>query len=130
MGKFRLACAIDAYEGAKQRPPKPRWLATYYGQRLHSFQYWTKIYWATPPWILKHIPRMKCKYESTPEGHELDHIVPLKSDLVCGLHVPWNFQHLPSAINQYKSNDMWPGHPNENIDMFEVDLHHQFDLFS
>lgn len=43
--------------------------------------------------------------------HEVDHIVPLQSPIVCGLHCEANMQVLPKAINAAKYNRYWPDMP-------------------
>lgn len=41
----------------------------------------------------------------------VDHIVPLNSKLVCGLHVEHNLQVIPGAANIRKQNLHWPDMP-------------------
>lgn len=57
---------------------------------------------ATPTWADQEL--INLIYEECPEGYEVDHIIPLSSNSVCGLHCPDNFQYLTSSQNKQKSN--------------------------
>jgi hypothetical protein len=62
---------------------------------------------ATPAWADHNIIDdfyLEAKYHQL----EVDHIVPLQSDLVCGLHVEHNLQLLSIEENRSKGNREWP----------------------
>jgi 5-methylcytosine-specific restriction endonuclease McrA len=69
---------------------------------------------ATPKWLTKdQLNEIKQYYILAKELQWLslksdpltvDHIVPLVSPNVCGLHVPWNLQILPRSQNSSKGN--------------------------
>jgi hypothetical protein len=42
---------------------------------------------------------------------QVDHVVPLQSKEVCGLHAQTNLSILPAAWNAKKGNRTWPGKP-------------------
>lgn len=68
---------------------------------------------ATPKWLNKEQKQqiadtyelMRDCRTITGEHYHVDHIVPLRGDNICGLHVPWNLQVLPSDVNISKSNN-------------------------
>lgn len=51
-----------------------------------------------------HSKEIKRIYRECPDGHEVDHIIPLRGEGVNGLHVPWNLQYLPAIENRKKGN--------------------------
>jgi len=57
---------------------------------------------ATPPWETD--ARIKSFYLGCPKGYHVDHIIPLRGDVVSGLHVVENLQYLPARENLQKSN--------------------------
>jgi 5-methylcytosine-specific restriction endonuclease McrA len=61
---------------------------------------------ATPSWAnLKAIREI---YEKCPNGMEVDHIIPIKGKLVCGLHTENNLQYLSKEENSKKRNKFIP----------------------
>jgi 5-methylcytosine-specific restriction endonuclease McrA len=51
-------------------------------------------------------PLIKEFYMNCPQGHHVDHIIPISNPLVCGLHVPWNLQYLTKEENLKKGNKL------------------------
>jgi uncharacterized protein YdaU (DUF1376 family) len=69
---------------------------------------------ATPKWLSREQKRQiqslydesRQKTIETGIAHQVDHIVPLRSEAVCGLHVPWNLQVLTAEKNRLKGNEV------------------------
>lgn len=70
---------------------------------------------ATPPWadkreIAKIYAAARVLTEQTGKPWHVDHAVPLRHPLVCGLHCEANLQLLPSDFNVAKGNQWSPDH--------------------
>lgn len=60
---------------------------------------------ATPSWLTKaQLAEITEFYKNCPDGYHVDHIEPLQGKDRSGLHVLWNLQYLPAAVNQRKGN--------------------------
>lgn len=71
---------------------------------------------ATPSWasnfILKEAYELaKLRGKHTGFEWHVDHIVPLQSKYVCGLHCEANIQVIPGSENRAKNNRYWPDMP-------------------
>ena len=56
----------------------------------------------TPSWA--DLEKIKEVYKNCPEGHHVDHIIPLQGATVSGLHVETNLQYLTAEENLKKGN--------------------------
>ena len=89
-----------AREWCKKNRGKANYTVALYRARLHR---------ATPAWAdiakIKEIYReARMLTERTGEQHHVDHIYPLKSRQICGLHVHQNLRIIPARDNIRKSN--------------------------
>jgi hypothetical protein len=71
-------------------------------KRADKCVYKSRLRKATPIWANKELIREV--YSNKPEGCHVDHVVPIRGETVCGLHVVENLQYLTAAENMEKGN--------------------------
>ena len=85
----------------------------YRGKRISQIaSYRSQKLQAQPDWLSKKdLRRINNIYEvaskvseRTGKPHDVDHVVPLQGESVCGLHVPWNLAIIPASMNRSKGN--------------------------
>lgn len=69
-----------------------------------------KLKRAKTKWFEKYMVE-RVYHEAALRGWEVDHVVPLQSEKVCGLHCHDNLQILEKKLNRAKSNSVWPDMP-------------------
>lgn len=108
--RFRNRDRIIAYNN-EYRAKNRDWFLSYY--RGYNATKKAAMRQAMPPWA--DTARIQSVYDlaheltqSTGVKHHVDHIVPLISKRVCGLHVPANLRVVPATENLRKGNRWWP----------------------
>lgn len=77
---------------------------------FHISKYRASVRQATPGWFEKE--KVELVYKKAFElGMSVDHVVPITSNVVCGLHCWANLQLLDQPLNSGKRNYYWPDMP-------------------
>jgi hypothetical protein len=73
-----------------------------YTSKMHAFPSWLS---KDDKWLIQQFYDIaKIRTETTGVKYHVDHIVPLRGKIVCGLHVPWNLQVITASQNCSKRN--------------------------
>lgn len=81
-------------------------IARHYAKRRQATPLWANEFFMSE---IYHLAKLR---EAALGGKwEVDHIVPIQSDLVCGLHVEGNMRVISKLANIQKGNRYWPDMP-------------------
>jgi len=105
--------ALKWQQRHRQSGKKRKTVAAWCKRNRHKTAAWWALYdaqkaKAIPLWLTKtqKAEIIAIYYAARQAGMTVDHIVPLRGQSVCGLHVPWNLQILPRQENSRKGNRM------------------------
>lgn len=77
-----------------------------------SIRYYKQLYMAWPEWAdceaMASIYREAAERRAAGEDVQVDHMVPIKSSEVCGLHCEFNLRIIARIDNLSKGNNWWP----------------------
>ena len=109
-----ISCGCATGSGKAHRPDAVRLKARVFGSRRRAAS--LKAYHPFDVELLELIEKSAhelCQYRKrvTGEDWEVDHIVPLQSNIVCGLHNEFNLQVITKSANSSKRNYYWPDMP-------------------
>jgi hypothetical protein len=71
--------------------------------------------WASPERIAEVYQLAARLTKETGIEHHVDHVVPLRSKIVSGLHVEYNLEAIPAVKNRIKGNRHWPDMPEPRL---------------
>ena len=121
--KRKLAAEWRAANPGRQKEMIRKWQRDNRGRWIAAIRKWQRFnrrdkseQRATPSWandffINEAYELAALRTKSTGYAWHVDHIVPLRSKLVCGLHVHNNLRVIPGAHNLRKGNRHWPDMP-------------------
>jgi uncharacterized Zn finger protein (UPF0148 family) len=103
----RQACNARVAEWKKRNPHK----ATHYFHKRRAAELQSTPLWADFDAIEAVYAEAQRIQAKTGVPQHVDHIVPLLSKLVCGLHCEANLRVIPASENNRKNNRHWPDMP-------------------
>ncbi len=103
--EYKRAAAVRNRRWLQRNAPKNR-------EKVRAYE--ARKIGATPRWanqekidaIYREAERLS---QLTGIPHQVDHVVPLRHPLVCGLHIESNLQIMTACANAAKRNRWWPG---------------------